>query len=87
MQHIARTYDTEMQTLNPQDRLLSPRQLAERWGLSRTGAVRIAEWAGLKAIPLGGVARGICRYRLCEVVAHEQQCVSAADCGSEIGLP
>jgi len=50
---------------------VSPAELATRWRMSRTGAIRIAEKAGIKSIYLGGIPRSTRRFRLREVIEYE----------------
>ena len=53
--------------------LISPSELAERWRLSRTGAVRIAEKAGIPSVHLGNGPRSTRRFRLADVDRYEAE--------------
>jgi len=50
---------------------VSPAELASRWRMSRTGAVRIAEQAGMRSVYLGEGARSTRRFRLSDVIEYE----------------
>lgn len=51
---------------------ISPQELAERWRMSRTGAMRIAERAYISSAFLGGVPGGSRRFRLADIEAFER---------------
>ena len=55
--------------------MISPEDLARRWSMSRTGAIRVAERAKIPSIFLGGVERGARRFRLRDIQAYEEKCV------------
>ena len=54
---------------------LSANQLAERWGVSRSGAVAICERHGIRSAFLGGTRRGTRRFLLADVERYEQEVV------------
>jgi len=57
---------------NAATRFISPAALAARWNLSRSGAVRIADRAGLRSFYLGKAKRGTRRFLLTDVIAYEE---------------
>jgi len=50
---------------------ISPAELARRWRMSRTGAVRIAEKAGVRSVFLGNRPRSTRRFRLIDITRYE----------------
>jgi len=50
---------------------ISPKELAKRWGCSRSSVDRIARRAGLTRLCLGEGKNGIIRYFQKEVMAYE----------------
>lgn len=59
-----------------QSQLLSADQVAERWAISRSSAVRILERARVPALFLSGMPRGIRRFRLSDIEAIEARATS-----------
>lgn len=51
---------------------ISPEELARRWRMSRSGAVRLAERAGIQSVRLGGGKGATRRFRLADIQAHEK---------------
>jgi hypothetical protein len=56
------------------DAFLSINDLAERWRMSRTGAIQVLERAGIPSVYLGGRRRGTRRVRLSAVLDYERKC-------------
>ena len=52
---------------------ITPKELARRWGCSRSSVDRIARRAGLSRLCLGYGKNGIVRYLRKEVIEHEQK--------------
>ncbi len=52
---------------------ISPEELGRRWCMSRNGAVRLAEEAGVASIRLGGPKSTTRRFRLADIQAHEDR--------------
>lgn len=51
---------------------ISPEELGRRWCMSRSGAVRLAERAGIPSVRLGGGKSTTRRFRLADIQAHEE---------------
>ena len=56
--------------------LISPRQLAERWAMSRTGVINVCQRAGIPTIYIGNTPRGSRRFRLSDVTRSESTCTA-----------
>ena len=54
--------------------MISPKQLAQRWGVSASTVSRICERAGINAYYLGEGKNGTIRYRLREIASYEERC-------------
>ena len=57
---------------------ISPKGLAERWAMSRTGVVKICERVGIPSTFLGGEKEvkqaRMRRFRISDIEAYEEKC-------------
>lgn len=63
-----------MTTIDETQALISPKELADRWRVSRSSVDRIARRAGLTRVCLGEGRNGVIRYYFKEVIQFESKC-------------